>query len=281
MSIDNKNLRLEVLDSLTSQQLDELLHTELEREQKDSERVLQILHILEEREAGDPNNAVGVDDVWGAYQEYMLKGDCLLEKLTRKDKKANWWTKGLAAVVAIVCILLFATPKVMGSENIFEILGRWTQTVFEFFKPMDSTEAPEEYIFKTNHPGLQQIYDTVVEQGVTQPVVPSWVPEGFALDEIKVTKAPMCKKIYAGLYNGDKAITIAFEIYGENRSNQYTKNQDNVFVYEKEGINHYIMSNEDSWQSVWTADNIECMVLMDCEKEIAYKIITSIYEEIE
>ena len=48
----------------------------------------------------------------------------------------------------------------------------------------ERNEQPE-YVFETDHPGLQQIYDAVVEMGVTEPVVPMWVPEGYDLVEYK------------------------------------------------------------------------------------------------
>lgn len=281
MNIDNKNLRSEELEALTSQQLDELLHTELEKEGSDAEIVLPILHILEEREAGDPNNDVDVDAIWKAYQESLQKDVVLLDQAARKDRKPHRWIGRAAAAAAIVCILVIAAPKAMGAENIFEILGRWSQTIFEFFNPTDATEPLEEYVFKTDHPGLQQIYDAVVEQGVTRPIVPTWMPAGFALDEIKTMPVRDGKKLYAVLKNGDSFITIAIEIYNENRSNQYTKDDTSVGKYELAGVTHYTMSNEETLQVVWTVENIECVIRSNCQEEILYQVLTSIYVEVD
>lgn len=278
MSVDSKNLPSEDLALLTSQHLDELLRTELEKDDKDSEKILQILRILEEREAIDPANNVEVASLWKAYQENLQK-DALLLNTARKDRKTRRWIGRVAAVAAIVCILIAAAPKAMGAENIFEVLGRWTKTIFEFFDPSNATEPPEEYVFKTDHPGLQQIYDAVAEQGVTIPVVPTWVPEGFVLDEVKFMPIRGGKKVCAALSSDEGYITIAIEIYNEKRTNQYTKDDAGVEQYELAGVKHYLMPNEGSWQVVWVVDNIESVIRTNCEEEIVYSILTSIYTE--
>lgn len=281
MNKDNKSLLLEELEAMDDQQLDELLHIEIEKDEKDSEKVLQILSILEAREAGDPNNNVDVDAVRRAYQENLQKDALLLEDVKRKDKKLRRWIGMVAAAAAVVCVLIIAAPKAAGAENIFELFGRWTQSIFGFSNPTDSTETQDEYVFKTDHPGLRQIYDAVTEQGVTQPVVPSWVPEGYELDEIKSMPVRGGKKVYAGLANGENYITIVIEIYDESRTNQYTKDDENVTVYEKEGVKHYLMPNEDSLQAVWVYDNLECAIRTDCNEKTLHKILTSIYEEVD
>ena len=275
MNIDKNSLRPEDLTALPSQQLDELLRAELEKDDKDAEKVLQILHILEERESGKFVNNMDTESIWNAYQEGVRK-DALIN--AQRDRKPRRWIGRLIAAAAILCILITAAPKAMGAENLFEILGRWTKTIFAFFDPSSATEPPEEYVFKTDHPGLQRIYDAVAEQGVTKPVVPTWVPDGYELGGVKVTPKPLSRKIYAWLSNGDSVITIAFEIYNENRSNQYTKDEVNVEMYEKEGVKHYFMPNEGNWQAVWVNENVECGILTDCERDVLYNIIKSIYK---
>ena len=167
----------------------------------------------------------------------------------------------------------------MGVENIFELIGRWTQSIFGFSNSTDSTEPQGEYVFKTDHPGLQQIYDAVTEQGVTQRVVPMWVPEGFVLDEVKTKPTRQGVKVLGSMIKGDVHISFVIEIYEETGTNTYTKDDGEVEVYEKEGVKHYIMANEDSYQIVWAVDNLECMIMTNCSERAVYQIITSIYEE--
>ena len=281
MNIDNKNLRSEELETLSSQQLDQLLHRELEKDVPNAEVVIPILHILEERDSSELANKVDTETVWKAYQDSLKKDAPISENSTRKKRKTYRWIGRVAAIAAIVGILITAVPKAMGAENIFEILGRWTQTIFEFFNPTDSTEPLEEYVFKTDHPGLQQIYDAVTEQGVTRPVVPRWVPEGFVLDELKTMPVRGGKKLYAVLKDDIRFITIAIEIYNENRSNQYTKDDTSVGKYELDGVTHYTMVNEENLQVVWVVENLECVIRSNCQEEILYRVLTSIYVEVD
>ena len=275
MNIDKNSLRPEDLTALTSQQLDELLRAELDKDDKDAEKVLQILHILEERESDKLINNMDTESIWNAYQEGVRK-DALVN--AQRDRKPRRWIGRLIAAAAILCVLITAAPKAMGAENIFEILGRWTKTIFAFFDPSSATEPPEEYVFKTDHPGLQQIYDAIAEQGVTKPVVPTWVPDGHELGEVKSISIRGGKKVCAELLKGEGYITIAIEIYNEKRTNRYTKDDADVEEYEFGGVKHYLMPNEGSWQAVWVTENVECLILTDCERDVLYNIIKSIYK---
>lgn len=145
MSTYEKNLSAENLADLTSGQLDALMRAELDKDDKDPEKILQILRILEQRDSGPPCN-INVEPLWKAYQADIQKDTPLPDA-----PKPRRWIGRLAAAAAIVCILVIAAPKAAGIENIFEILGRWTQTIFEFFDTSDVTEPPEEYVFKTEH----------------------------------------------------------------------------------------------------------------------------------
>ena len=163
----------------TSQELEKMLRTELERDKPNRETVLQILDILETRDSG---SSVGSE---------------MPVHARHKESGAGRWIKRLTAAVAIILVFAFAAPPVFGTENIVELVGGWTQDLFALFRSDSPGQLQTEYVYKTSNPDLQKIYDAAVENGITQRVVPTWVPEECVLEELEIADAPEGINLYA------------------------------------------------------------------------------------
>lgn len=238
------------LETMSTAQLEELLRSELDKG-RDRKKVMQILRILEERDS--------------------CNSTIISEATARKPRK---WMSRAIAIAAVLTVLLVMVPPAFGAENIFEILGRWTQDVFCFFAPCE-----EGYVYKTDHPGLQQLYDTMQEHGATERCVPTWLPEGYELEALKIFEQRMSTKIISKFSNGDSFVIVSFEVHDEKTSNAYPKDDDSIEVFEREGIKHYIMPNDEKWIGIWNTGNIECSVTVNEDIEFLYKLIKSIYKE--
>lgn len=272
------------LELLSSAELNQMVRSELDKDSIDRDAVLQILRILEDREANDPN-LQKVDDTaaWEEFQtHFVVTEDSHSESGNAHTRKKSipWFAKTAVAAI-IVFALLVVAPPAMGYENIFELLGRWTQDVFELFNPASTTEPQEGYVFKTDHPGLQQLYDAVSELGITQPVVPTWLPEGYDLKELKITQVPAGTKANARFAKQSKKVSFAFTPHGEGLAYKYEKNDSNVVEYEILGTTHYVMQNEENWLAVWAVDGKEFFITTDDDEKTLYLILESIYMEVE
>jgi len=252
---------------MSTQELDKMLHEELQKETMDDELIRQILDVLESRES----------DYQEEYSPAVIEASKKLERIgcmpTPKRNKPR--VLKAASILLVVGLLLFTLPRVAHAENLLELFARWTESVFEFFDPSDPHDQPE-YVFETDHPGLQQIYDAVVELGVTDPVVPMWVPDGYELVEMKVTNEPSELAICANMKNEVKEMCIAIYAYRLRSPIAYMKNSENVEVFEAAGIKHYIVSNDEQISVTWINNNIECSVVADCQEDI-FKVLESIY----
>lgn len=266
--------------SMETQDLAEMLRTELGKECPDRDVALGILNILEERDTKAPlREDIDVDAVWKKFLARREQYSAAVEACVPKKRPRRWIPKAAVAAVLVVVLLLVA-PPVLGAENIFELVGRWTQDIFMLIDPAATVTQPqEEYVFKTDHPGLQQLYDTVAEQGITQPIVPMWVPEECVLDELEVTTTPKGNRILASLICDDEYILITYKAYKDETYNKYPVDDDKEKIYELTGTKHYITSNEDVWTVVWSTDGISCSIITTYNEESFYRILDSIYVE--
>lgn len=277
MKENDKTYRREELEMLSTQALDDLLRAELGKMSIDETLVHQILNILEEREADiTVDSNINVDAAWMEFKERYMVEDEKQEKPMRYSPRK--WVRRFATVAAILCVLVLAAPKVTGIEWIAEIIGYWTQDIFAFFdSSIGIKDTQGEYVYTTDHLGLQQMYDVVVELGIERPVVPMWIPQEYELTEIKMMTLPEKEKVYSCFSDGARSIVLELSVFQNKPTIQYPKENGNVEKYELSGIMHYILPNEDTWVAIWAIDNLECSVSIDGQKEDLYSILDSIY----
>lgn len=273
MKLNNIASRWEFLKTMPTQDLDEMLQAELHKENIDDDLVRLILEVLEERETDCPVEINA--EVTAAVNKYTTYLD-VLEKTPAKPTRKWSVVLKAASVLLVVGLLLFAVPQAVQAESFFEMLARWTDSIFEFFSPGDDNKQPE-YVFETDHPGLQQIYDAVVELGVTDPVVPMWVPENFALVECDVINTPKEKFIQAIFHYDNNVIAFCLSSNDEQGEIEYYKDSTDVKKFEFNAITHYVFRNLNRCVAIWEREHTICSVAIDCQEETLFEILKSIY----
>lgn len=264
----NMTFRREELEKLSTLELDTILREELDSDAPERETVLFVLGILEERDPTDSENRL--EGAEAAWERLLNRPQQVLPKRQRKPAK---WIGAVAAMLTIV--LLMTVPQSVGAENIFQIIGRWTRDIFSL---SDGTEKPsqDEYVFQTEHEGLQQLYDAVVALGITDPVVPTWLPENYALSELKTITET--NKIFTIFHYGTKYVQISVGNNGSDGAYKYPKDDDNVENIELMGQKYYIIPNDETWRAVWITDNgVECFIITNDAEEVLKMIIKSIH----
>lgn len=255
------------LQALSTPELDRLLQAELRKEEPSQEVVLPILQILEERQKDRPVEITPqLQAAWEKYQQNI--------RSLRQKKTPRKMLLRVAAVAAVVCIVLLAIPRSAGADDLFDAFVYITDSVLQFFAPDD---PQKENVFETENPGLQQLYNTVSDAGVTVPVVPTWLPEGFELDELKVMPQPNGTRINAGFFRENESIVILYKISNETTTTQFEKEDEAIESYEVGGKGHAITVNDDMWSATWVNENVECWITVDLDKEELLSIIDSVY----
>lgn len=262
------------LEQMSDQQLNALLHQALQKEPVDGEFVRLVLQVLEDRE---PDNEPEIDETCNtAWKNFKIHCEedrtCMAAEKPAKNRS---WVLKAATVAAILAMLVFVAPAVSGAGNVVEMFGHWTSSIFDFFNP-DAVQPA--YVFKTEHQGLQQVYDAVTELGITQPVVPMWIPEEYELVEIKNINTPTKVKVYAILAKDESIIVITVELCGTNAPHKYETEDAQTTEVEIGEITHYIERNDGAYVAVWFRDNLECSLTADCQEDTLLEVLKSIYK---
>lgn len=259
------------LEGLSTQLLDQMLREELQNVDGDPDIVNLILDILKEREKDMPTPIGSTEKIaWEKYKEKM-KG-----KSEPKNKKI--WMLRAASIVLVVSVLFLSISSEATAEPFWERIAKWTDSVFAFFSPDEPTQDVEEYQFRTEHPGLQEVYDAVTELGITEPLVPMWIPEGYTLLSCRTVNSLKKTTLTSFFQNGEKVINFNVDIYSEDVPNEYQKDGTEETEFEHNGTRYHIIKNNKMWVIVWTMRNIECSISVDCQEDEVYKMIRSIYE---
>lgn len=260
---------------MSTEQLDKILNTELHKEPVDGDAVRLIMNVLWEREKDMPVEITPeIQRAWDKYQHDIAQ---IREETRRECRRRSWLIRSAVAAVTLVVLLVPIIPQEAGAENLWKALVRLSSEVVEFFSPSDNGSRVLEYTFKTDNAGLQQVYDTAVEYGVNIPVVPMKLPDGSELAEFAIESYPASTRIYSRFMCDGKPIVFYIDIYRAEVSHKYQKDGTEVETYECGGIVHYILQNNDTKAAIWVRDNIECSIFIDCQDEILYKILDSIY----
>lgn len=261
----------EMIEQMPTEKLDEMLLYELGKTPVNEASVRLIMDVLEERDQDTPveiNNRINT--AWERYQAYTPVKE-------RSHISVRGWPMRAVVAAAIIVLLVFTVmPQNAEADGFWDRLSRWTESIFEFFTPGGKT-ADTVYVFETDNPGLQQVYDAVAELGVTDPVVPMWLPEGYELVECKVNNTPSKTFISAHFANEDNMVILDISIRNAESPRQYSKDEKDAITREISGVTHTFVQNKDWWTVVWVRDRLECAIYIDCQEETLYKILKSIY----
>ena len=258
----NKEATIENMNSL---ELESLLKTELARDEKD---YLRIHHILEKLKS----EAKELPEV---SQEEVEQVTLRLQKpriVPLKTAPRATWKKQIAIMAAVLCLVILAAPVVHGIPAVQKVIAKWNDDLFWIESTENQQTAPEDYVFQTDNPGLQQLYDAVTELGITAPVVPMWLPEGSELVYLE-DDSGIRKSAYFKI--GDTDITYHISAYDSEID--IHKGNDNPLSWNLMGINHFYVINENDAQSIWSNSGYLVRLGGNIEECVLYEIIKSIY----
>ena len=181
-------------------------------------------------------------------------------------------------VVLVVMLLFSAIPQDAHAESFWGMLQRIGDAAMEYLS-LDERYlvAEDNYVFATDHPGLQRVYDAVVELGIKEPVVPMWIPEEYHLEKISITETPMMTGVCVSFWDNQHELVYQLSSYIGEPAHQFYKDDTNYEIWELNGIDYHVARNNEWWIVVWERENTECFLALDCQEEDLWRILDSIY----
>ena len=268
----NKMGLREVLERMATDELESMLQTELDREDSDPEAVRLILRILEARHREEPEVHTADDQGDLAWQRYQSR----VRRFRQSQEGGHrWWISVAASLVLVLFLAMAVIPQQAQAETFWQMIQKWSDSVLGYFSG-EGRKVDLYYSFETENPGLQQVYDAVVELGVTEPVVPMWLPDGYELTSLETINTPMSTGLGARFLCNESSIVFKIDVFEGEPAHQYYKDDTHYESFEKDGITYNITRNNDRWGAVWTRENIECSIILDCEEEALRRVLDSI-----
>ena len=179
------------------------------------------------------------------------------------------WVRSLTATAAVIAILLVSsvTAKAFGF-NFWKTVIQWTQETFHFGQWGDSNT--------NNKLQFDSLQDALEQGKISVDLVPTWIPDGFALTDITVEQTPL-KITYTAIYtNVEKELVITVRDYLD-KSPYYVEQSDGlVEEYKVSSITYYLFSNLEYNRAVWLYGSYECDISGDVAIEELKIMIDSI-----
>lgn len=299
---DTKN-QYAYLDQLTTEELQELLRADIDSPvSNNDEAIFYILEVIERRGCADPS--VSFPDLgksWKEFNELYNTAEATGASLYPADleniqpqaqeksspiksgKKARTLRRRLLVAAILVCLVAALTIPVSGYANIFQMIGQWSAEQFGF--KVSNTGNYDSYETESNNSTAtvgEDLQDILIQNGITEPTVPKWIPEGFELlDDISVYEFTSSGNLQIDATYSDGTDIFAISVIkhnGQAYDTIYEKDDSEVEIYVTGGIEHYIFSNLKIYTAAWCTGNLECSISTTLPKPDLEKSIDSIYE---
>lgn len=270
---DNSVVSLrEMLEQLPTEQLDKMLHLELQKEPPDPDAVRLIMHILEDREKDLPVEVTPEQEAaWERYRQRIAESN-----LSPKKRLRPRWCRWSAMAASVVLVLFLLIPLSADAEGFLGVLSQWKRDFLEFVVPGEvRKDSFREY--KTEHPGLQQMYAEVVEFGIENPALPEWFPDEYIMAGSDIVKTSTSDRITILLSDQSRYAVCELKKYNTEIFRTFARDGENRKIFEKNGIIVEVTSNNERWVAVWTKDNTEYSFTVDCQEDTLQRILESIY----
>ena len=272
---ENQNCGINVFaiyDSMTTQELEEILRLDAEMpegQESDTDKILYIMEVLAERKRNTSHTGKTALEAYESFkQNYMPETNETIFP-TKTHRRMSRWVRSLTATAAVLAILLACsvTAKAFGF-NFWKAVIQWTQETFHF-GDWGKTDVNNNLPYTS----LQE----ALEKGNTPAwFVPTYIPDGFNLDAINVEQTPQKKTYTAKYVRGEQALMITIQDHLD-KSPYYIEQSDGlVEEFKSLGITYYLFSNMEYNRSTWLYESYECDISGDVTIDELKQMINSI-----
>ena len=300
MASPSKNQSYAYLSRLSTQKLLELLAAAPAPAEtpEDKAYIDAIVEVVLEREERHPTGLLpDPEQAWEEFQQYYNtpEGEDLslypaenpgtapsepapsqTEYRPQRRPKRHFFRRVVIVAAVVVCIAL---PPALGFENVFQLIGAWTDDIF-LLNNVSSLEGNEIEADKKS----VDIEEILGELNYSENIFPTWIPEGFELEKVITNEFVLSGKTELRIHykNGQtrELITFTYNVYNSIASGTMTafeKDANALEEYFVGDVTHYIFENLGKYIAVWNQNNIECAISGDVSLTELKEMLNSIY----
>lgn len=300
MASPSKNQNYAYLSRLSTQKLLELLAAAPAPAEtpEDKAYIDAIVEVVLEREERHPTGLLpDPEQAWEEFQQYYNtpEGEDLslypaenpgtapsepapsqTEYRPQRRPKRHFFRRIVIVAAVVVCIAL---PPALGFENVFQLIGAWTDDIF-LLNNVSSLEGNEIEADKKS----VDIEEILGELNYSENIFPTWIPEGFELEKVITNEFVLSGKTELRIHykNGQtrELITFTYNVYNSIASGTMTafeKDANALEEYFVGDVTHYIFENLGKYIAVWNQNNIECAISGDVSLTELKEMLNSIY----
>ena len=263
-------------DSMETAELEEILRLDTdapEGVEPDVELILHVLEVLEERNRIREVTGNNAQEALESFKKDYFPEDIHIEKEPARRPLRLVRRLATAAAAVLVFVMLGTVTANAFGFNIWRAVAVWAQETFHFqMGDKVDTEDPE----PTRNLLYSSLEEAIYKLEKTSGVVPTWIPDGFELTDIRVDETPM-QKVYIAFYRyDDLRLRITVRSYIDGKPEQIEQGEGESEISIIEGVEYYYFANHDQNQVAWIIDSYECYVSGDVTIEQLEKMINSI-----
>lgn len=279
-------------DSMTTQELEEILRQDVENleEETDIELMMYITGVIRTRKERNPKRKTPEEAI-EIFKIHYMPTDAEAEESDQPGKEEpaetgskvifmpRWFRRVVSAAAVVVLLLVGSlTVQAFGPEFLQAVI-RWTEETFYFDRGQHPTSgnlistSPSE----DGEREYQSLQEALEAHNITIPLVPTWLPEGYELAEIKVDKRPIYETIAAKYAKSDHIIVVQITHYVNTAPTQMEQS-DMLESYLSGDRVYYILEDGEQLRAAWITSDFECYISGEVTIEEIKAMIDSIKE---
>ncbi len=254
-----------------------------EAEAAGTEELLYVMELLEKRrkERGEARDA---QKAFEEFKRYYDPRNAAAQKPPvhakvpappPKTGTAFRWNRKLTNAAAVIALLAGCTLSVGAARfDLWELLVKFTRETL--YIETDDGGEPARITDSAKQFPYSDFPEVLRQHGISGAMIPTWLPEGFAFADRRISETPRSRMFYEYYANRDKSLTLEIVENSLEPPAYFEQLGSEVEVYRKNNYIFYIFQNETQYQAACIDGAVQCIFWGDLTHEEIVQMIESI-----